>query len=80
MARAWAMRPSLSSIGFGGPTGLDYSGVRVVARMRGIPLDGDTFSLLQRLEVARLNAWTKDAKEKETAAKMPGNIGMKSRG
>lgn len=42
-------------MGFGGATGLDYVGVRVVADAIGIEWDGDLLLVVQGLEFAKLN-------------------------
>lgn len=42
--------------GMGQPTGLDYAGVEALARLRGEPLDPETFALLQVAERAALAA------------------------
>jgi hypothetical protein len=43
-------------VGMAGATGLDYAGVETAARLRGTPLDPDTFDALQLCERAALAA------------------------
>jgi hypothetical protein len=43
-------------VGMAGATGLDYAGVEAAARLRGTPLDPDTFGALQLCEHAALAA------------------------
>ena len=50
--------------GMAGATGLDYAGVEAAARLRGTPLDAETFRALQICEHAALAAMA-DRRDKE---------------
>jgi hypothetical protein len=43
-------------VGMAGATGLDYAGLEALGRLRGTPIDPDTFGLLQICERAALSA------------------------
>lgn len=49
-------------VGMAGATGLDYAGVEALARLRGTPLDPETFASLQVCEYAALQAMSEQQK------------------
>jgi hypothetical protein len=52
-------------VGMAGATGLDYAGVEAAARLRGTPMDPETFSGLQVCEHAALTAMA-ERRDKES--------------
>ena len=56
-------------IGFSGPSGLDYTAVKIVADTLGIDWDTTTLKHLQNLEGAVLRHFADEAKKAEKKAK-----------
>lgn len=66
--RLWQSSQTQLRVAFGGPIGLDYVAVRIVAEAIGVEMDAETLEALQVLEAEFLDVWEEEQQKRKGEA------------